>query len=380
LLFLLIFHPAFRHLEDTTDPMAAVEPPPPAPALATRPPAVDRVVRRWRWPFLVLVVASIVATVPSLWMSSLTIGAALSIIFLSITLLTGLAGQLSLAQATFAGIGAFTAGQLAGNLHVPILVAALAGALVAGIGGLAAALPALRLRGLPVALLTLCLALLADNLLFKTSWIIGSSTGIAVPRPSSIFGIDFSSVDSQGFFVLVVIVLLAVAGVVHVLLRGTTGRALSAVHASPVGASSAGVQVRALTIMVFGLSATIAGLGGAFFAMSYEVIDPTAFNYFLGPVFLVIVVTVGATTVEGAITAGMAYALITQAFTYLPTTIGGTNFGGASLTVVLLSLGAFTYASHPEGIFEFVKRKLALAVFGQPPQHAATLVAAEEPR
>lgn len=380
LLLLLIFNPSLRHVEESNDPMAAVEPPPPTPALAMRTPDVDRAIRRLRWPFLILTIAVLVYLVPSLWMSSLTIGASVSIIFLSITLLTGLAGQLSLAQATFAGIGACTAGQLADNFHVPILLAALAGAVVAAIGGGAAALPALRLRGLPVALLTFCLALLADNLLFQTSWISGPSNGLVVPRPSSVFGISFSSVDSQGFFVMVLLVLLGVGGIVTVLLRGTSGRALSAVHASPTGAASAGVPVRRMTILVFMLSAGIAGLGGAFFAMSYGQVAPDEFNNLFGPTFLVIVVAVGATTIEAAIFAGMGYALITQAFTYLPTTIGGTNLGGTSLTIVLLSLGAFTYATHPEGVFEYVKRRITTAVFRNANRQVPVLVSAEQAR
>jgi ABC-type branched-subunit amino acid transport system permease subunit len=362
LLLLLVVNPTFRHLEDTNDPMAAVEPPPPVPALALRPPVLDRTMRKFRWPVLVLAVVGVVVLVPDAWTFSLTQGVALSIIFLSITLLTGLAGQLSLAQALFAGIGAFATAQLADNFHVPILVAALGGAVIAGLGGLLASLPALRLRGLPVALLTLCLALLGDNLLFTTSWIAGPSTGINVARPSSFFGIDFSSFTSEGFFVLSVVVMVAVAGVVNLLLRGTTGRALTAVAASPVGASSAGVPVRRMTILVFVLSAAIAGLGGAFYAMTFGNVSPTTFYSFFGPVFLVIVVTVGATTVEGAITAGMAYALINQAFTYLPAHIGGTQLGAEGLTIILLSFGAFTYASHPEGIFEFAKRKVATTV------------------
>lgn len=362
LLVLLLVHPSYRRLEVSSDPMTAVEPPPPAPALAVRPPAVDRAVRRFRWPFLVVAVAAVVLFVPSQWTSSLTEGAALAIIFLSITLLTGLAGQVSLAQMLFAGIGACSAAQLNEHVHLPILLAALCGALIAGLGGLAASLPALRLRGLPVALLTLCLALLGDSLIFPTSWVFGTGT-LNVPRPSSFLGVSFSSVDSEGFFVLVVVVMVAVAGLVNLLLRGTTGRALAAVHASPVGAASSGVRTRRLTIVVFMLSAAMAGLGGALYAMSVQSVSAIDFNWFFGLTFLVIVVTVGSTTVEAAIFAGLAYATITQAFAYLPTTIGGNDLGGTSLTVVLLCLGAFAYAAHPEGVFEYVRRRAVLALF-----------------
>ena len=378
LLVLLIFNPTLRHLEDTSDPMAAIEPPPPAPAVAMRPPAVDRTLRRMRWPFLGVVVFGVILFVPADWTFSLTEGAALSIVFLSITLLTGLAGQLSLAQWMFAGIGAFTTAQLATNRHWPILVAALAGALVAGVAGLVAALPALRLRGLPVALLTLCLALLGDNLLFPTSWVSNGTTGIAVPRPSSIFGINFSSVDSEGFFVLTVVVMIAIAGIVHLLLRGTTGRALTAVHTSPIGAASSGVQIRRMTILVFILSASIAGLGGAFYAMNLQYVSQDSFVYYFGPIYLVVVVTIGATTVEGAITAGMAFALINNALTNVPQSVGGTQLGSGALTVILLSLGAFTYAQHPEGIVEFAKRRFAMTVFRGVEHHEHTLVPLED--
>ena len=379
LLILLIVNPTLRHLEDNNDPMAAVEPPPPTPAIAMRPPVIDRNIRRLRWPFLVACVVAVVLFVPTAWIAYLTQGVALSMVFLSITLLTGLAGQLSLAQWMFAGIGAFTTAQLADNRHWPILLAALAGAAVAGIAGWAAALPALRLRGLAVALLTLCLALLGDNLLFPTSWVSGGTGAINVPRPASIFGISFTSVDSLGFFVLSVVVMVALAGLVNLLLKGTTGRALAAVHASPVGASSSGVQVRRLTILVFILSASIAGLGGAFYGMSFQVIGPTSFNYEFGAIFLVIVVTIGSTTVEGAIIAGMLYALINAAFTYLPQSVRGTQLGPTALTIILLSGGAFTYAKHPEGIVEYAKRSIAGRFFRAVEHHqAATLVTADE--
>ena len=197
------------------------------------------------------------------------------------------------------------------------------------------------------------------------------------PVASTFLGVNFSNSESEGFFVLSVVVMIAVAGLVHLLLQGTTGRALAAVHSSPVGATSSGVPVRRMTMLVFILSASIAGLGGAFYAMSYGNIVPTDFNYLFGPTFLVIVVTVGSTTVEGAITAGMAFSLIYEAFTYLPTTIGGTTLGGTGLTIVLLSFGAFTYAAHPEGIFEYAKRRIARTVF-RAVEHRTALIGVSE--
>jgi branched-subunit amino acid ABC-type transport system permease component len=369
LLAMLVFHPGMRRLEQSNDPMAAVEPPPPAPALAIRGPIINDVLRRYRWLVLVAVLIATVTFVPGPWILALSIGGSLAIVFLSITLMTGLAGQLSLAQASFMGIGAFTAGQLAVNQHVPILVASLAGAVVAGLGGVLASLPALRMRGLPVALLTLCLSLLADNLLFKTSWISNGDVGLTIPRPR-IFDIKMDNVDSKSFFILVLVALLAVAGIVHTLLRGTTGRALAAAHSSPAGALSAGVPVRRFTVLLFMLSAAIAGFGGAFYAMANQ--QATYDNFFadLGPIFLVIVVTMGVTSVEGAIVAGFAYELVQQAVQYLPAR-AGTSFDGPTLTILVLSIGAFTYAKHPEGIVEFVKHRVALVVFRARPHYSS---------
>ena len=361
LLAMLIFHPALRRLEVVSDPMASVLPPLSAPALAIRPPHIHQTVRRFRWPFLVISFLVATAFTPGIWISALSTGAALSIVFLSITLMTGLAGQLSLAQAAFAGVGAFTTAQLSINEHVPLLVAAVAGAALAGLGGVIASLPALRLRGLPVTILTFCLALLADNLIFPTSWIGGGSQLLFVARPH-LFKINMDGVDSKSFFIFVFVVMMIVTGIVHLLLRGTTGRALAASHASAAGALSSGVPVRRFTVVLFALSAAIAGLGGALYAMNEQSAIPNAYNWFYGPTYLVIVVTVGVTSVEGAIEAGLGYALLNQLVSYLPSSVGGSG-GQAALTILLLSLGAFTYAKHPEGIVEYVKQQVALKVF-----------------
>jgi branched-chain amino acid transport system permease protein len=375
LLAMLILHPGMRRLEQSNDPMSAVNPPPPTPALAIRAPIVNEVLRRYRWLVLAGALAVTVTFVPGPWILTLSLGAAMSMVFLSITLMTGLAGQLSLAQATFMGIGAFTAAQLAVNQHVPILFAGAAGAVVAGLGGVLAALPALRMRGLPVALLTLCLSLLADNLLFKTSWISNGDAGLVVPRPR-IFNIKMDDVDSKSFFILAFVALLAVAGVVHTLLRGTTGRALAAAHASPAGAMSAGVPVRRFTVLLFMLSAAIAGFGGAFYAMANQQVNYDSFYSIYGPTFLVIVVTLGVTSVQSAIEAGFAFQLIQQAMQYLPSR-AGTSFDGPTVTILLLSLGAFTYAKHPEGIVEFLKHRFALLVLRARPHMAAPPSATE---
>jgi ABC-type branched-subunit amino acid transport system permease subunit len=111
----------------------------------------------------------------------LQLGLALSTVLLSITLITGMAGQLSLCQATLAGVGAFTSAQLAIHLGLNMLVGGLVGAVLAAAVAVVLALLSLRLRGLGLALMTLAAALLFDNTFFNDASITGGASG---PEPA----------------------------------------------------------------------------------------------------------------------------------------------------------------------------------------------------
>jgi ABC-type branched-subunit amino acid transport system permease subunit len=309
---------------------------------------------------LVLVVGfiSVLTWVPSAWTFALTSGLALALVFMSITLVTGAAGQVSLCQATFAGVGAFTAGQLATNHGVPIMTGAIAGALAAAAAGLIAVLPALRLRGLALSLSTLTFALLADAIAFPTAWIGGPPTGLTVPRPM-LGSISFATDSTKAFFVLVVAIVIVVGFLVRRLLVGSTGRVLQASKLSPVATAGLGFSPTKTKIAVFGISAGVAGIGGALYGSLLQVVSPGNFTYADSLLFVVIVVTVGATTVAGAIEAGIAFAVLTQVATYLPD-----RMAPMSIVAILFSLGAFAYGRHPEGVVERLRRSAAATADG----------------
>ncbi|HMK61980.1 MAG TPA: ABC transporter permease [Acidimicrobiales bacterium] len=345
----LVRSKTLRVIERRADPMAGVDPPPPPPAVSIRDRRLDAPMR---WGFRILIVAFLVSAVtwvPDYWLDNpLSLSLVLSTMFLSITLITGGAGQLSLCQAAFAGIGAFATGQLAAHLGLSVLLGVVVGGLMAAVVGALLALLAVRISGLILALLTLAFALFADQFLFQYSWSGGGASGLSVPRP--VLGpVNFSS--DRSFLVLAFVVLVLCIGLVKLVQLGTTGRFLAAMRGSEAGAASLGINLTRARVTVFALSAGIAGVGGAMYAMTFQGASADNFVYELSLAYVVVVITTGSRRIEGAVQAGFGFAVMT----YLLATYAPTRFSG--LVPVLFAFGAMTYAAHPEGIVEYQKRR-----------------------
>jgi branched-chain amino acid transport system permease protein len=348
----LIFLPGMRSLDDSRDPLATVDPPPPPIAASVRVPKMDRIIRTSWWVLLAAFCVSMLTWIPISWAGVFNHGLALSVVLLSVTLITGMAGQLSLSQGTFAGIGAFASVQLANHLGLNMLVGGLVGAAIAAAVAVLLAVLSLRLRGLGLALMTLAAALLFDATFFNEISISGGQSGI--PLKSSWLGTSaFFNFDGHAFFLLAIGVLTVCVFVVLLVRKGTVGRNLAAMRGSETAAAGLGINLTRQRIVVFALSGAIAGLGGVLVSIQQGSAAPDDWNYQLSLVFVVLVVTTSVSTVEGAIQAGMGFVVIYQILTnYVPS-----RFGGSSLTIVLFAFGALTYASHPEGVLEFQKRR-----------------------
>jgi len=171
-----------------------------------------------------------------------------------------------------------------------------------------------------------------------------------VPRPQ-IGPINFATSSTRAFFLLALVMLVLASTVVLLIQRGTLGRFLGAMRGSPVGAASIGINLSWTKVLLFALSAGLAGLGGAVYGSLQQVVTPVDFNYEFSLIFVVVVVTTGVNTVEGAIQAGIGFVVIQQLLSYLPG-----RAGSGSLTVLLFALGALTYARRPEGVVEYQKR------------------------
>jgi ABC-type branched-subunit amino acid transport system permease subunit len=364
---LLLFRPGLRR-PDVVDPLAGVSPPPPPLAATLRDARLERLNRVLFPSFVAVFLGVSLFVLPSFWLFLVTQGIVMSVIFLSFTVIVGMAGQISLCQATFAGVGAFTTAQLATNHGVPVLLGMVAGAAVAAVVGAIVALPALRLGGLYLALATFAFGLMADNMVFPQSWAGNGQSGISVPRPK-LGPVDFTA--NRSFFLLAMAVFALCALAVVLVRRGTTGQRLAAVRGSEVAAETIGIDPRRAKVVAFALSAALAGLGGALLASLQGTVSGDSFTYFYSLFWLVLVVTTGARTVEGAVNAGMALVFVPELLHHLPGR-------WANLEFVAFGFGAITFARHPEGILEYQKRRSIERVAGwrrrrrRPPPPSAT--------
>jgi len=341
LFVLLLVWPGLRQKAELVDPLAGVDPPPPGLAAAER----SRGLTIGTWVFgAIFVVAVVVVSLTALdtfWLNIMTKAVIFSLIFLSITVITGMAGQISLCQATFAAVGGFTTAQLADNLGSPLL-SLVVGIVFATIVGALLAIPSLRLGGIYLALATLAFALMFDSVVVPIKAVGGGQLPPQAARPGFLD-------DNHTFFVFAVILLVVVGTIVALVRRGTTGKFLDALRGSETAATALGISAARSRMVAFALSAGIAGLGGGLLTLQEEQANyGVNFSPFLGLFWLVLVVTLGSRTVEGAIQAGIAFVL----FPELLEALGAPG----ELRFVLFGLAAVSYAKHPEGLVEYGKR------------------------
>jgi ABC-type branched-subunit amino acid transport system ATPase component/ABC-type branched-subunit amino acid transport system permease subunit len=235
------------------------------------------------------------------WLDAFTISLATAIILLSIVVLTGYAGQLSLAQYALAGVGAFVAGRLVSADSVSFLPAAIIGIAVAVPVGALFALPALRTRGVSLAVITLGLAVTVSSMVFNNSDWTGGFAGTTTGDPK-LFGLDINSLTYPDRYGVVVVIAFVVCGlVVANLRRSAAGRRMIAIRSNERAAASLGVSVTGTKLYAFMVAAAIAAVGGilvafqqseivysnfsalqSIYAMAYAVIG--GLGFVLGPI------------------------------------------------------------------------------------------------
>lgn len=259
----------------------------------------------------VVAIAVISVFASEYWLFNIGQTLVLATAILSLVLLTGYAGQVSLMQMAFVGVGALAMGRLGGD---GTLLGVLTAAVLAAAFGAIVALPALRLRDLYLALTTLAFALFAEWA-FNQPWLFGRGGILAVGR----LGFPGLRLDSERSQVILVAVVFAAASIgVLAIRRSSYGRRLAAMRDSPLACATIGLNLVAAKTTVFALSAAIAGVAGALFGGLRTSVSATDF-VMLQSLFLFLVATIGGiNTVTGALLGGAFLVLVPEVQKQLP--------------------------------------------------------------
>jgi ABC-type branched-subunit amino acid transport system ATPase component/branched-subunit amino acid ABC-type transport system permease component len=268
----------------------------------------------WAWAlFGCGAVVFVMLTKQTKWIDAITVSLGVAIVLLSIVLLTGYAGQLSLAQYSIAGFGAYVAGRLVAVFDIPFLLGLLAGVAAAVPLGLIFGLPAVRTRGINLAIVTLGLGTTIELMLFTNRNYTGGVQGTQVGNPD-LFGFDIGSINHParyGIFVLVM-AMLAVVVVANVR-RGRSGRRLIAVRTNERAAAALGIDVMVAKLFAFSLASAIAALGGIVLAFRLSSISYQSFSNFTSITYVGLALVGGVGQLLGAFVGStMASAGISQ--------------------------------------------------------------------
>ena len=266
-----------------------------------------------RHPFRVAVAVLVVGAGASIalqgvYRSALAVTVIAAILCLSLVVLTGFAGQISLAQMSFAGIAGFVLSSITDRWDVPFPIGPLAGAIAAASLGLVVGLPAARARGMTLAILTLGVALAVEELVFRNL-----SRGFLATNavaPASVFGFDLDATSARGtprvaFGFFVVTVLAAVALLVMLLRTSDAGRRMLAIRSNERAAAACGVNVARTKLQAFALSAFVAGVAGTLAGFQQEALSDQSFGIGRSLIVLAVAYIGGIASVPGALVGGL---------------------------------------------------------------------------
>ena len=263
----------------------------------------------------------------------------LLIVTASVVLLTGWVGQISLAQASFVGIGAFATAQLSRRWGIPfpysLPIAAAVSAVVAALLGVVA----LRVRGLYLAVATLVFAWMADEYLFNAPWLAGVGGSVSMPpdrigRHGAIPSFDLG--DRRAFYYIALAAAVAAFWALANWRDSKTGRAFAAVRGSEVAGASLGVDVARAKLLAFGAAGFLAGVAGSLLIVNQGAASPSEFGITRSLFFLAVAVVGGLRSLGGAVAASILFASLQQLFFDVPALNGWLDIVSAGLLAVVL--------------------------------------------
>jgi branched-chain amino acid transport system permease protein len=295
---------------------------------------------------VVLVLAGLVLYIPQYYptfrVAQFTEAIAISIAVLGLGLLTGFNGQISVGHGAFFGVGAYTTAILTADHGWPHLATLPVSAVICfGVGALVG-LPALRIRGLYLALVTLALATMFPLVLQKFNSLTGGSTGIGVPdfEAPEWTGLE----DDQWAYYVLLAFAVVIFFLVRNLIRSRVGRAIISIRDNEVAAEVLGINLAFYKVVTFGISALLAGVAGSLSVMNTAVldrVDPQQFTIVRSIEFLAALVIGGAATIFGPVLGALFIVFTPEYASDVSPELSQVIFGGLLIVLMLVLPSGF---------------------------------------
>ncbi len=268
-----------------------------------------------------------------------------------LNILTGYTGLVSLGQAAFMGLGAYTVAILETRWGTPFLLNILAGGFVAMLGGLVVGIPSLRVKGLYLAIATIAASFIA-HFLFANMKVTGGTAGLTVP-PAHLFGVALDT-SFRLYWVIVPITLLMLLGAAN-LFRTRVGRAFIAIRDRDISAEVLGIPLLRYKLLSFGLSSFYAGVAGGLWAYFFRVVTPESFPLLMSIFFLAAIIVGGMGTILGAVLGAVFMTMIPELLKLVVDLLPG----GTELTVFLSPVRTIIFGALIIGFLVFEPQGLA---------------------
>ncbi len=307
------------------------------------------------------VLALIPFLLPRYYVGEITYLFILSIASLGLMVLTGFTGQVSLGHAAFVAIGAYAHTYLL-TLGVPFAVSAFGACSLAALIGFCIGLPAIRVSGLYLAMVTLAFSIVVEHVLGRWTSVTGGYSGLTVPSPV-IFGVNLGGLVP--FYFLCLTFLAVTVLLLHNLLSDRTGRAFIGVRDSEAAASGLGIWTAGYKVLAFVVSAFVMGLAGVLMAHKVQYLTPEGFGLIQSMEFVLMVVIGGLGSLRGAIFGAVLIGLLPTAISKLKPMLPSVVSGQFGLETFLFGLIlALFVLFEPGGInARWIKLKALLQTF-----------------
>jgi branched-chain amino acid transport system permease protein len=269
-----------------------------------------------------------------------------------LNILTGYTGLVSLGQAAFMGLGAYTVAVLELRAGTPALLNVAAGGFVAMAGGVIVGIPSLRVKGLYLAIATIAASFIAHFLFANWASVTGGTAGLSVP-PARVFGVALDT-SLRTYWLIVPITVLMIVAAAN-LFRTRIGRAFIAIRDRDISAEVLGIPLLRYKLLSFGLSSFYAGVAGGLWAYFFRVVTPESFPLIMSIFFLAAIIVGGMGTILGAILGAVFMTMVPE---LLKLIVGWLPLGG-NAAVVLSPVRTIVFGALIVGFLVFEPHGLA---------------------